>query len=750
MKIFDKRPLSLILCILLAAFVFFANTNKEYAIFAAAFALLLFIFSFIVPKLFRGKLYAIRISALLIIPTVFLSVVYFNYYFKADMRFKDEKVTVDGYVYEIDKAYSTTSDLAIIKSENINGEPMTKYTLVAYFSKEESQEMTTGAQLTVTGKLTGFSRPDSSWYGKGYSAIIDDITECSVTGYREPTLSNIVSNYRSSLARYVVLKSEDTYSGGLFAALLLGEQDYLEPGLKNEFKMIGISHILALSGMHLAIICLGLGSLLAVFGVNKKLRTVIVIIFTLLYMAFTGFSSSVTRSGIMLIVSSLLYLLSRTHDSVTSLFLSVALICLVEPYAIFDISLWLSAFATLGVLTAYDGFNEYDKKKPLVIRFLRYILMSLLSSLFAISATLLLSDIYFGRTSIIAPITTLVFGVLCELYMYLGIVTLILTLFFNGFKILSPLYEIISNLSDFLSDINYVYTYTTFTAVEIMILILSFTLILFLILNVRKKSIAAFILCGMLLSIYTTSYFMTKYYLSNDVLIYHSEKNSDTFICKSNNKIAVVDSRIYSINQAYKSEALFEKFAICEIDTYILPVYYWRMTEMISSLLSTTKIERIAIPSPKSDIEDDILENVRVVCEEHKTKLKILENDERISVGDFSFFPIFRTPNGTETQSYVYTMLLNDKFCTYISSGFLDTVYKGQAEKALLGSDTIILGEHGKKYTDSYIFKYPVTGLKNLIFNSDNAGLNEYYTEFYSSNGTNVIYDVTDLHLLKD
>ena len=748
MKIFDKRPLSLILCILLAAFVFFANTDKDYAIFAAAFAILLFILTFIFPKIFKGKLYAIRIAALLLTPTVFLSVVYFNYYFKADKRFAGEETVAVGYVYEIDKAYSTTTDLAVIKTESINDEPLSNYTLIAYFTKEESQQMTTGAEITVTGRLKGFPDTASSSYGKGYSAIITDISEVRVTGYREPQHSNLISDYRSSLSRYIVLKSEDTYSGGLFAALLLGEQDYLEPGLKTEFKMIGISHILALSGMHLAIICMGFATLLGVFGVNKKLRTVIVIIFTLSYMALTGFSSSVTRSGIMLIAASLLYLLARAHDSVTSLFISVTLIYIIEPYAIFDLALWLSAFATLGVLAAYDSFSEYDGKRPIIIRFLRFILTSLLSSLFAISATVLLSDIYFGRISIIAPITALVFGVLCEIYMYLGIASLLTSLFVSGVKILAPLYAVISNIADFLSGIDNVYTYTSFTPVRILILLLTFALILFLILNLRKRSVAAFVMCGLLLSIYATSYFMSKNAILNDVLIYHSEENADTFICKSKDKICVVDSRVYGKNQAFEVVGLLENSAVCQIDTYIMPIYYWSMSEMINTLLDTVKIETVALPKPSNQTEEEMLENIQAVCNEYKVKLKTVENDTSVKVGNFSYFPIFKTPYGNETQSYVYTMLLNDKFCTYISSGFLDTDYKHHAEKALLGSDTLILGEHGKKYGDTFIFRYKITNLKNLIFNSDNLGLNEYYTEFYDTQSTKVLYDATDLYLL--
>ena len=196
MKLFDKRPLSLILCITLAVFVFFANTNESYAVFIAiAAAILVFILSFIFPHIFSKEKGAIRIAAILIIPTVFISNVYFNSYFKADSRFKDNTVKITGYVHEIDKKSSTTTDTAIIKTTDIDGSPFSKYTLIAYFTKEESQRLTAGAEISLVGNLSPFSEPTYN-YGKGISAKITNIKDFSVEGYRNLSISNIITDYR--------------------------------------------------------------------------------------------------------------------------------------------------------------------------------------------------------------------------------------------------------------------------------------------------------------------------------------------------------------------------------------------------------------------------------------------------------------------------------------------------------------------------------------------------------------------------
>ena len=83
-----------------------------------------------------------------------------------------------------------------------------------------------------------------------------------------------------------------------------------------------------------------------------------------------------------------------------------------------------------------------------------------------------------------------------------------------------------------------------------------------------------------------------------------------------------------------------------------------------------------------------------------------------------------------------------------MTSGFLETDYKEHAEKVFVGSNTLILGEHGKKYTDEFIFRYQIPGLKTLIMNSDNLTLNRYSTDFYISENTKILYDISDLYPL--
>jgi competence protein ComEC len=293
--------------------------------------------------------------------------------------------------------------------------------MLDYEEKNQAPEFKIGNRLNFYGEISDFSNDsldfnaNSYYLSKGYSAKIIKPTEFEVSGEEKLTLASYFNSKRNDIAEFLI-KNSNEKAGGLLAALLLGEKEFLSPQIELDFRRIGISHILALSGLHLAVLALGFAKLLSLFCIGKKLRTLFTLIFTVLYMSLTGFPISVVRAGIMLIIASLLFLLANATDSLTNLTIAVFLIVLSSPYAIFDISLLLSAFATLGIVSLAELPKEYHAK----IGLKNLVLNSLTVSLFAISATFLISVLSFGEISVISPISTLVFSLIIEIFLYFG------------------------------------------------------------------------------------------------------------------------------------------------------------------------------------------------------------------------------------------------------------------------------------------------------------------------------------------
>ena len=349
MKVFDKRPLSLILCILLGAFVFFTLGGNIARLVVAAIAVIIVLLSFFIKSLEKTQRHMfILFSALMIIASL-LSYIYFDLWFYADKRF-DDVCEIEGTVESFD--FENSSKNLDLRADSINGKAFSGYKIKVVLNEEDTTNITVGAKINFKSNLVSLSSSKTdlnSLYAEGFSAKAVQIEDLRVTGYEDLSLSHKISNYRSSLARRLILYS-DSESGGILSALLLGNKDYLSAQTRLDFSRIGISHVLALSGMHLVVICYALSKILAFVGVNKSHRKIFEIILTLFYIVLTGFSVSVIRAGLMLIISAVLFLVCGSKDSVTNLFISVFIIVFIQPYAVFDLSLWLSVFATLGII----------------------------------------------------------------------------------------------------------------------------------------------------------------------------------------------------------------------------------------------------------------------------------------------------------------------------------------------------------------------------------------------------------------
>ena len=148
------------------------------------------------------------------------------------------------------------------------------------------------------------------------------------------------------------------------ASAALGDQRFLTPQIRQDFRLSGLSHILIVSGFHVGLIA----SFPALFPSLRRRRqktlTVITIGFVLAFLAFSGFTPSLLRSGIsqLLILSGVFA--KRRADVFTSLAFSSILLCMQNPYAVADIGLLLSYSATLGTVLGMRLAATLLKRMP--------------------------------------------------------------------------------------------------------------------------------------------------------------------------------------------------------------------------------------------------------------------------------------------------------------------------------------------------------------------------------------------------
>ncbi|MBR2343382.1 MAG: ComEC/Rec2 family competence protein [Clostridia bacterium] len=737
MNIFKKRPLCLILCIMLGAFSLFSATSAltSYILLGAALLFLISVLCFI-KRPFRARTLTI-IATVAFLVSGTLGSLYFYLFFPKQYG---EIITVRALVTECEtEDYSSRLTL---ECQSINGDSC-RYKLLWHRSANEVETLPAvgdiiEARCTLLPLESTESFDGRSYYvGKGYSAETDEVESLEILSTGNRTLSIWLADVRHTAAeRFEALAEKNT--AGLFCALILGEREALNPSLSLDFSRIGVSHILALSGMHLAILSGALMQLLSFFGLNKKIRTLISVIFTLLYVLLVGMPESVMRAGIMLIISSVLFLLSSSRDSLTSLSIAVFIIILFEPYAIYDLSLLLSAFATLGVVT----FAEYRSRqggstRNVLIRLLTYILNATLTSVFAIAATLVICATRFSHFSSLGAISTLILSVIIEPFVYLGIILFA----FGGFiplgSVAESYYGIIKTVANWLSSFRYAAIPFDLPLMTVLVLLFTALFFAFLVLPIKRKRVYLGVLLTFYLSVslYGASY--SAAVAGSDGIYYTSDKTADVIVIKDEGELTAVYSGSNSRAGANTAEAVIYAERLSYLDNLIISNYSGGSDIFVEKLVSRLRCEVIYLPIPKTGYELAEAEKIADILSESSAGLSFYDTEQALHFGKYTFFNIYHSPytDSSETKN-ILALLIGDRLCTYVSRGYIEGALT--PHPALLAADTLVIGSHGARLNDNYSFNIKINSVNSIYFGAD-LKIDEPTKEFYNKKGASVI-----------
>ena len=159
--------------------------------------------------------------------------------------------------------------------------------------------------------------------------------------------------YIFKVKEYLFKKIEENYKNeeiGFLKAILLGDTNSLDENIKENFKKANISHVLAISGMHISYIVMGLEKILKRFIKNSKLRNFIIIVFLMLYTILVGGSNSVCRACIMASIAYIGNIILRKDDFYASFKVALCILLIMNPYNIFSGSMWLSFGGSIGIV----------------------------------------------------------------------------------------------------------------------------------------------------------------------------------------------------------------------------------------------------------------------------------------------------------------------------------------------------------------------------------------------------------------
>ncbi|MEE9117405.1 MAG: DNA internalization-related competence protein ComEC/Rec2 [Calditrichia bacterium] len=292
----------------------------------------------------------------------------------------------------------------------------------------------------------------------------------------------------------------DDQTAGLIMALILGEKQELDHHMIDNFKKVGVVHVLAISGLHVGFIITFIFSMLSLLRLNYHSKIWGLLIVLIIYIILVRFKTPVIRASSMAILYLFGQVLERKTITYNIIFAAMTMILLFDPRELFNPGFHFSFMAVLSIIYGYDKLNqllpvnsyieEKRRKYQWLTFFRKWIWMSFLVSLAAVIGTSPLTLYYYGMFPVYALLANLIVipltGIIVFLSLFLLFIGVLSDILSSGIALmiqfvnqgLQLLVDSIANLpfALFLTPI------PTLTQIGIMYLLTA------LVLNIRKKT----------------------------------------------------------------------------------------------------------------------------------------------------------------------------------------------------------------------------------------------------------------------
>ncbi len=319
------------------------------------------------------KMFTIKIVLMIIISSFISNFIIQYNNKKYDNFYKDsEAVEITGIVVSNKKEgeYTNRYKIKDIKSK--------KY---LYANVNKNVELKYGDKIIVNGV---FQEPQTSRNYKGFNykeylktlKIYGTIKVGKISKIKS-NCGNILLQISNNIFNKIKNNIEETYSdktSPIVLGIMLGYTDEIDEELKEKFSESSISHILAVSGLHISyIIYITTNSSQFIFGKRKsKIFSVIILI---IYMFITNFSISVVRACIMGIIFCISFIVHRKNNTLNNIAISALIILINNPFAITGINFQLTYGGTLGIIFFKPTIEKILKSVKIENRKWKYIFL---------------------------------------------------------------------------------------------------------------------------------------------------------------------------------------------------------------------------------------------------------------------------------------------------------------------------------------------------------------------------------------
>jgi len=400
--------------------------------------------------------------------------------------------------------------------------------------------------------------------------------------------------------------------GGFVESLLTGNNRLMLYGDVEDFRSVGLAHILAVSGLHLSV-CLGfLDLILRRIGLYRPVRIALNIIFIALMLIVANFSPSICRAAVMNLIFLFSDIMSLPADHLNSLGGSVAVIGIIKPVMLLNAGFIMSAASVLGIVLLYPLFELRIRNKPL------YKLYK--AAAVSLSATLVITPLsvyYFGVTSLVSLPANIFANMFIPLILLGGLILCVLAPIPNISGVIVIVLRFIVNI--FLSVIRFFGE--RFSQVEInaksMLVLLGVLVALGILLYFFKKKIRKTIPIICLCTVFVLSILVGLVH-NNTVFNYHIQRAQNITLAYAQTDTDIIVTLCNDKRSAVYLKNLLEETGRDKAEVFVVPDYSNNYIHACNYAIDNKLTKCIVLPDIDTNKKYDIITRAK------KNKIDVL------------------------------------------------------------------------------------------------------------------------------
>jgi ComEC/Rec2-related protein len=532
-----------------------------------------------------------------------------------------------------------------------------------------------------------------------FSKLSQGIAYSTYVNADDLVIGSGVMTFRDKVHRKVktILKDElNEDNAEICFSILFGQKYGLSEGMSNIFSYAGISHILAVSGLHVGVLVSLIWFLFRKIRMNKYVHLILFGIILLFYSYLCLFSPSVCRASIMAFVLALTKTFFWEYDILSSLSIAGIIILLFNPLALFSVSFQLSFMCLFAIITLAPTMQRLFQKIKLP-----KVLASGLAVSIAVNLVILPICVnYFDSISLLGVFTNIFVLPVFSLTYVLLFISVLFSLIIPPLSVMlffpNLFLHLIKAIAIMVSKINFG-VFRLFRVSYYLVFILSITTLAlhFWMVKWRFKSIIIATLLVAFVSLFATYMFPKSY--ESDKLIVASQYKSNVLIYVGDSGVTLIGSDIESDDLKF----MMKKLRIDKINTIIAYDLQLNKINELVDIKKVFEVEKIVslFKFDYNELEDDLgnieyfednyqIDNLNLYTKKYENDIVALD----IDINDTDFLVSIKSNSTKENYYLIETCsgydyyILDDKDLWYDNEELLWNIVN------IADCDTMILG----------------------------------------------------------